>query len=166
MPTNTFEHLGTTTISGTSTNQVQFTGLSSYERIMIIAGGAATTSGNGLYGILNSSGSVNYNSFAATSTSSGNAVPVGNLASSQPYAYFHSPITYGDSGNFALHATIFKDGNGYIHVSGKFGQWNSSSGGQYRFSTAYKAANLTSFTLFMDPGYFTDGSVISAYGMV
>ena len=173
MPTNTFEAIATTVVSGTSTNTVTFSGLntSTYKNFIIIGSCRATGGAAHLGMFVNGISSYSYytqqvNCYSLSSAFS--AVPVSGIdnANSIRLSQFQMPDNSG--ANLVFRSTITNASAGRTNVLSEcmhFMANNNSS--NWTHSNSYINASLSSITIqAIGAGFFGNTSTFSIYGLV
>jgi len=165
--TNTFEHLGTTVVSGSSTTAVTFTGLGSWSNIILVGRiqpNATTTQMNVKFG---GTGSMYFqNMYAEGSSNTGVPnTPRFTVGSSSSCDLTANGVSSSVSGvSFKIH--IMRQGTTRGYLLCEAGFQKSSNTMEYVTSSILNDGNITEVTL----GFFTQvikaGSTVSAYGVM
>lgn len=173
MPTNTFEALATTVVSGTSTNTVTFSGLntSTYKNFIIIGSCRATGAAAHLGMFVNGISSYNYytqqvNCYSLSSAFS--AVPVSGINNNNYINLSQFQMTNNTSSNVVFRSTITNASAGRTNVLSEcynFMANNNSS--NWTHSNAYINESLSSISIqTIGAGFFGNTSTFSIYGLI
>jgi len=171
MPTATFEHLGTTTVTGSSTTEVAFTSIDQTTYKNFIVFGCVMmhdTSQQLCMRIGNSNpNSYLYQNTYAGNASSGSAVPVSGRNTDTLWALTQYNI------NTTTYPTVFKvtfaaNGTGVSQFNSEAGLWVSASGlANFNITNGRFAEGMPSIQIRgYSGGAFKAGSVFSLYGLI
>jgi len=163
MPTNTFEHLGTTVVSGSSTTSIVFSGLSSWTNVIFV-GRIAQSSGSTRQMNVNLGGTQAFQNMYA-SGSSGTGVPNTTRATGAGSCDLTvASVPDGNGVSFKGHLIKQGTSRGYFLWEGGFQKTSSTM--DFTVSNAFTPNNVTSVTFGFFGGVLTAGSTISAYGVM
>jgi hypothetical protein len=171
MPTTTFEHLGTTTVSGSSTTEVSFTSIdqTTYKNFIVFGCAMFDSVSQQLCVRVGGSSSNSYlyqNTYAGNS-SNGSAVQVTPRYTSTSWALTQYNI------NTSTYPTAFKvtfsaNSTGVTQMIAESGLWAAADGqANFNITNGRFAADMPSIQIIGDKGgAFKAGSVFSLYGLI
>jgi hypothetical protein len=171
VPTTTFEHLGTTAVTGSSTTEVSFTGVdqSTYKNFIVFGCAMMNSNSEQLCMRINNSNpnSYKYQNTYAGNSANGSAVNVSAISTDVFWALTQYNI------NTNTYPTVFKvtintNATGRTQMISEAGLWVNAAGlANFNITNGAFDANMTSIQL---RGYsgdaFKAGSVFSLYGLI
>ena len=163
MPTNTFEHLGTTVVSGTSTTSIVFSGLGSYSNVIFVGRIQPNASNNQMN--VNLGGTQAFQNMYATG-SSGTGVPNTTRAGGAGSCDLTVNAVTSSVSGVSFKAHLIKQGTSRAYFLFEGGFQKSSSTMEFDVSNCFTPNNVTSVTLGFFGQVIKPGSTISAYGVM
>jgi len=164
MPTNTFEHIGTTVVSGSSTTSIVFSGLSSWTNVIFVGRiqpNATTTQMN-----VNLGGTQIFQQMYSTGTS-GTALPVtSRYTGAGSCDLTVNGCTSAGGGGVSFKAHLIKNGGSQGFFLCEAGFEFNAGRMEYTVSNCFSPTNVTSITLGFFGQVIKAGSTISAYGVM
>jgi hypothetical protein len=163
MPTNTFEHLGTTVVSGSSTTSIVFSGLSSWTNVIFV-GRIQPDSGTTQMNVNLGGTQVFQNMYA--SGSSGTGVPNSTRYTGAGSCDLTFNQVSASVSGVSFKAHLIKQGTSRGYFLCEAGFQKSSSTMEFVVSNCFTPNNVTSVTLGFFGSVIKAGSTISAYGVM
>jgi len=163
MPTNTFELIGTTVVSGSSTTSIVFSGLGSYTNVIFVGRmqpNATTTQMN-----VNLGGTQIFANMYATSTN-GNNVPITARYTGAGSCDLTINGVTSSSSAAVIKAHLVKQGTNRGYFLAEVGFQEDASNMEFVVSNAFTPNNVTSITLGFFGQVIKAGSTLSAYGVM
>ena len=159
----TYTPIATTTVSGTSTNQVTFSSISSsYTDIVAIINAAETSTGNTMYCVLNSDTGTNY----STTTLNGNGTSASSSRASNQAVGFIGGWNVGMSstiGQALVYFNNYSNSTTYKTFMSRYGL--SSAEINTSVNLWRSTAAITSIQFKLDANNFSNGSTFTLYGI-
>jgi hypothetical protein len=173
MPTNTFEALATTVVSGTSTNTVTFSGLntSTYKNFVIIGSCRAVGDADSHIGIqINNISTFSYYHTMTHCQSQQTAfgpVPVTSINNDNFMKISQYQMTRNTSSNIVFRSTITNPTGGRTNVLSELYNFNANNNSSsWTHSNGYIPQSLSSVSIRAISANFANTSTFSIYGLI